>query len=289
MTGKQQIEPTFIGVGGQKCATTWLAECLRAHPEVFLSSPKEIDYFGSRTRGNRSLEWYLSHFSGGADHKAVGEFSTRYLVKPSSREALYEALPEVQIIVSLRDPVARFISAWKHGIRGQVLAKSEFGVVSRETLAKAREVVPGLFSDGLYSPGLKAYLESFGAERVHVVIQDQIKTRPRLVLSGLYRFLGVDPDFVPPFAEKRVSPGIMPRSVFLETLRRKAYRIAKYRFPWLINFGHASGTSDLFRRLNANRENELHLDPAAVEELRKHYRQEVETLRSLLGLGLENW
>ncbi len=289
MSNNQHIEPTFIGVGGQKCATTWLAECLRAHPEIFLSSPKEIDYFGSSARGDRSLDWYLSHFSAGAGCQAVGEFSTRYLVKRSSLEALHKALPGAQIIVSLREPVDRFISAWKHVVRCNVLAKSDFGVLNRETLAKARKLAPSLFSDGLYSLGLRTCLESYGVDRVHVVIKDQIETRPRLILSELYQFLGVDPGFVPSVAEKRVSPGIMPRSVLLETLRRKAHRIAKYRFPALINLGHASGASNLFRRLNADRKTELHLEPAALEELREFYRKEVETLRSLLGLEFESW
>ena len=35
-------KPNFLGVGGVKCGSTWLAECLRDHPQFFLSSPKEL-------------------------------------------------------------------------------------------------------------------------------------------------------------------------------------------------------------------------------------------------------
>lgn len=37
--------PDFIGIGAQKCATTWLALCLRQHPQIFMASPKELKYF----------------------------------------------------------------------------------------------------------------------------------------------------------------------------------------------------------------------------------------------------
>jgi hypothetical protein len=37
--------PDFVGIGAQKCGTTWLHQNLRAHPEVWLPPVKELHYF----------------------------------------------------------------------------------------------------------------------------------------------------------------------------------------------------------------------------------------------------
>jgi hypothetical protein len=39
------IENYFVGIGAQKCGTTWLARMLAAHPDVFVTPVKEIHYF----------------------------------------------------------------------------------------------------------------------------------------------------------------------------------------------------------------------------------------------------
>jgi len=39
------ISPNFIGIGAQKCATTWLYDLLDLHPSVGLSPLKEIHFF----------------------------------------------------------------------------------------------------------------------------------------------------------------------------------------------------------------------------------------------------
>lgn len=71
------LRPTFIGIGAMKCATTWVSECLRYHPEVFMSSPKEIHYFSYNY--NKNLDWYLEHFKKAKGYKVRGEFSVSYL------------------------------------------------------------------------------------------------------------------------------------------------------------------------------------------------------------------
>jgi hypothetical protein len=38
----------LIGIGAQKAGTTWLAEYLYGHDEVFMSPYKEMRYFDSR-------------------------------------------------------------------------------------------------------------------------------------------------------------------------------------------------------------------------------------------------
>jgi len=65
--------PTFIGIGAQKCASTWLYEILRDHPQVVLSEPKELDFFSYRYHYGQ--QWYGRHFSARSEASAMGEIS----------------------------------------------------------------------------------------------------------------------------------------------------------------------------------------------------------------------
>src|SRR5687767_9665111 len=107
-------KPNFVGVGAQKCATTWLSVCLRRHPEVFMSVPKEIRFFDADENWAKGVDWYLDHFNNSQNYKARGEFSPSYLSHPVSAERIKSVLGTVKILVSLRNPATRFISHYKH-------------------------------------------------------------------------------------------------------------------------------------------------------------------------------
>ena len=98
-----------------KCATTWMAECLRRHPEAFVSTPKEVHFF---TRDYyKGFDWYLQHFKEADNSKAVGEYTVSYLCDENAAKRILESLGDVRILISLRDPVDRFWSAYRHYLR----------------------------------------------------------------------------------------------------------------------------------------------------------------------------
>src|SRR5690554_4713037 len=97
-----KTKPTFIGVGAMKCATTWLSECLRYHPEVFVSDIKELHFFS--TNYDKGSEWYLNNFKNAKSKKAIGEFSVSYMDSPLYAERMADLLGSVKIIISVRNP-----------------------------------------------------------------------------------------------------------------------------------------------------------------------------------------
>ncbi|MEK7795603.1 MAG: sulfotransferase, partial [Candidatus Hydrogenedentota bacterium] len=74
--------PNFIIVGAPKCGTTALSEYLRAHPNVFVSDPKEPHYFAEDfdlLRITKTEAAYHQLFAKAtSEHAAVGEASTGY-------------------------------------------------------------------------------------------------------------------------------------------------------------------------------------------------------------------
>lgn len=53
--------PNFIGIGSQRCGSTWLRNVLTQHPEITMS-PIESNFFNLRAR-TEGLEWYSKLFS----------------------------------------------------------------------------------------------------------------------------------------------------------------------------------------------------------------------------------
>src|SRR6187401_2278229 len=110
--------PTFIGIGAPKAGTTWLANCLGEHPDVFMAAVKETEFW-KFTDAEQRLDDYAAHFCGADGKRAIGEFSVRYLSLPGVPERIKRVLPNVKLIASLRSPVDQVYSNYWH-LRRQI-------------------------------------------------------------------------------------------------------------------------------------------------------------------------
>ncbi len=115
--------PSFLIVGAQRCGTTSLYTSLTAHPAVLPAVlHKGVHYFD--TAYDRGPGWYRAHFPLEVTAKRVarrigtlpitGESSPYYLFHPLAGERIARDLPEVRLLVLLRDPVERAYSAYTH-------------------------------------------------------------------------------------------------------------------------------------------------------------------------------
>src|SRR5687767_9096163 len=107
--------PTFIGLGGQKCASTWLHVVFRDHADAYVSTPKELDFFSSFY--DRGFQWYEAHFAAAEGRRAIGEISPSYLPDHDAPARAHAYNANLRIIVALRDPVERAYSNHLHDIR----------------------------------------------------------------------------------------------------------------------------------------------------------------------------
>ena len=117
------LEPGFLIIGCQKCGTTSLYEYLIQHPNVVAASKKEIQFFTSNY--DKGYEWYKSHFSRSKDVREkmdviTGEATPYYILHPHSPARVRQMLPDVKLIVMLRDPVERAFSHYKHHVKFKV-------------------------------------------------------------------------------------------------------------------------------------------------------------------------
>lgn len=198
------MKPGFIGIGAQKCATTWLYRVLEDHPQAALSQPKELHFFSAHF--DRGYRWYERHFDAGAGKLAVGEYSTSYLCSLDAVSRAHAYNRAFRLIVALRDPVERAYSNHLHEVRAGHLGATPLPF---EACVDAN---PMYLTQGLYAAHLQRWLAAFPRERLHVVFQEDIEREPEAQASRLYEFLGIDPSHRSPYLAERVNVSAGQRS-----------------------------------------------------------------------------
>jgi len=181
--------PDFLGIGAQKAGTTWLWENLRQHPEIFVPDKKELHYFDNKF--DQSLRYYTRRFEA-AGGRVKGEITPAYGILPRERIDFIRAImPRVRLIFLMRDPVER---AWSQAVMDLVVRRGRaLHEVSESELFAFLESERSL-SRGLYCGILDNWLSAFPSEQLYVGFFEDIRERPRELISELFAHLGVSRD-----------------------------------------------------------------------------------------------
>ncbi|MBD5781197.1 sulfotransferase domain-containing protein [Pelagicoccus sp. NFK12] len=205
------VDPNFLVIGAQKGGTSWLANMVKQHPDVFAPEVKEQHFFNLRENYDRGIEWYRSKFEGRRNQKAVGEFTPNYLwicpnqqeiddigVIPNIPEIVHQHYPDLKLIVSLRNPVDRAVSAYYHFIRTRKIPPT----------SKILEIghTNGIITMGDYKEHLLRWLEYYPIERFHFIIyEEDIARNKSECLRRVFRFLEIDETFEPANQKSKVN------------------------------------------------------------------------------------
>lgn len=122
-TSAHRVLPEALIAGAQRCGTTSMFRALVQHPLMLRPIlRKGVHYFD--TGYDQGIDWYRAHFPtrwavaragrAGGGHARTFESSPYYLFHPSAPVRIASALPEVRVIVLVRDPVERAYSAHAH-------------------------------------------------------------------------------------------------------------------------------------------------------------------------------
>jgi hypothetical protein len=175
-----------------KAGTTSLYHYLRAHPEVYMPSVKELDFFVEEGNWRRGIGWYQKHFqSAPAGTVAVGEASTRYTRYPllaGVPERIAAHLPKARLIYVVRDPIERIRSHYEHRVR----AGSERAPIDQAVLSN-----PTYLDCSRYSMQVDQYMQQFRVEQLLIITAEDLRNSRRRTMRQVYEFLGVQSDFVP--------------------------------------------------------------------------------------------
>ncbi len=200
--------PNLLVIGAQKCGTTWLYERLRRHPDIYLSETKELSFFGKQD-AHRDLEAYAGNFVDAGSVRYVGEATPGYFwARDHSRIffgsgprqlqlhtplAVRNTLgPDVKLILLLRHPVHRAVSAFMHHFKlGRI--KPEDRILDLQKRLVDFEFRFGILDMGFYARHYWPWERIFGADKMLVLFTEDIRLDPVGALEKVTAFLDVPP------------------------------------------------------------------------------------------------
>lgn len=238
-------DPDFLVIGAQKCGTTWLSAMLKQHPEIRSPRKKELQFFTYKY--DLGISWYRKQFPATADNEKCGEFTPNYFWTSDNAngasppdthfrtpERVKKHYPDVKLILLLRDPVSRAVSAYYHHIRDRTLSP-------RVSLYGARGH-RGILSMGFYDVHLSNWLKHFSSDQMRILVFEvDVLPNKRGSLRNLCRFLEIDDQFAFPDIERvenqKSSDLYMISNYYFPQLTRKYYwhieALERFGFPRL--------------------------------------------------------
>lgn len=178
--------PDFIIIGAMKSATSTLQEQLVLQPGIFMSEPKEPNFFSDDEYYFKGVDWYSELFANAPAGSLLGEASTHYAKLPTYPQTigrLHDHLPNARIIYVMRHPVDRLISHYIH--------EWSMGVY-RCSIDKAVEQYQELMAYGQYAMQLKPYFEAYGRDAVLPVFFDRLVSDSQSELERVCEFIGYE-------------------------------------------------------------------------------------------------
>lgn len=271
--------PNLIVIGAQKCGTSGLHYYLSLHPEVSMSTPKELNFFIAERNFPRGLDWYSRHFDPAA--RCRGESSPNYTAYPQHLgvpERMAAAVPDARLVYIVRDPVERIAAHWVHNY-----AKRREKGGLRETLLHPNT---SYVSRSKYHMQLQRYLEHFDASQILVLDQRELRDERMPTLRRLFEFVGVDASFEhPKFEQVRHSTSRKKRATrFGMRVQRASRTRTGRRVPrraWL--------AMDVALPLSRPIDRPEGVAEALGDEVLEVLRQDAELLREQTGKPFDYW
>jgi len=280
--------PNFIVGGALKSGTTSLNYYFKQHPDVYMCALKEPRYFAYEAdnpdhvagRGLRfpikTLEEYSALFVEAGAQKAVGEVSPHYLISPVAPRRVCETLPDVKLIFSLRDPIKRAYSIYWHDVRlGDENRPIEEALTEREYAV----------THGLYYAWLSNWYALFPAERIKVILFDDLQRDALAVFGELCRFLGIDDTFRPDLTVRNRGGALKNQGLGRFYERLKTHPLRQAIDPLV-----PKRVRDmLIDARNRNFEEPPPMPAAVAHRLRDYYRDDIALLEGFLDRDLSAW
>lgn len=277
--------PDFLVISPSKCGTNTLFHLLKSHPDICMAKHVKGTRFFNRFY-NRGIEWYRRLFDHCPGNAVAGEVDETYFVyEPCIAERIHRHLPDVKLILCLRNPVDRAYSLYMQFAR--------FGLIKEKSLKEALKTdfsYQHLVTDNFYEIYLNRFLAVFPKEQIQVILFEDLTNQMEATVKNLYRFLGVDPHFFPTD----------------ENLKRNAARDARFShlnklfYFVLIACRHLGFQAAIARAKQSKAVQALlfkkpeetvypSLDPDLKQELQSLFKTPNQALAELIGRDLDHW
>jgi hypothetical protein len=292
--------PDFFIVGAFKAGTTALYEYLRAHPQIFMSVPKEPMYFGHdltpRYRRMTQHE-YLALFERARPEQHAGEASPWYLYSASAAREIRDFAPDARIVIMLRNPVDVMYSQHSQLVFNQREDVVDFGAAlaaEPDRLGGQRLPPDAIRPEALFyrrsvrfAEQVRRYLEVFDRDRIKFVVFDDLVADPRAVYRATLELLDVDPSFEVDLSV--YNPARSARSGRLQRVIFAPPPALRGLFGRLRRISALHRLRDALVAANSRAAERPKMDPELRRALTVEFAPQVAELGGLIGRDLSAW
>lgn len=293
--------PNLIVIGAARSGTTALYEHLRQHPQIFLSSSKEANYFafegepldyrgpGADFVNNSTPSWdaYLELFADAPSDAVIGDISPLYLYAPKAAERIRARLPDARLVAILRNPIEQAFSHFQYARARMIEPLDSFDAALDAEPERLRDHWQPLFQYSdfpRYAEQLRRFQAHFPPEQLKIFLYEDYRADPKGVLRQIFQFVGVDPSFVPALHQDANSGGD-PRSPLLQAIIMRPNLLGSIAALFL-PLSVRRRIRDRISRLNVAR---TEFSPTARARLAAKLRPDILELQEMLGRDLSGW
>lgn len=292
--------PGFIIIGAQKSASTFLHRCIREHPEIYM--PKEEDpFFQDPDYLQRDFKDFEAQFDKVPSSLLIGIKRPNYLCEPECSARIYKHIPNVKLIVVLRNPVDRAISSYFHLMRQGFIPirplNEGMGYIVKNIDANNSGKDAMVLKYGLYYKALKRYFDLFDRSQLFIRLHSQIVQDSYRIIREVYNFLGVVVSYKPKSLDAQPKKGVYSvwRLQFLQkTNKYKLFNENRTReyppkdiWPWVML--RLINGIDKFLLAKFDDTRRPKLKPEIKKRLYDFYAKDIEALEKFLKIDLSIW
>ena len=250
-------KPDFLIVGAQKSGTSALFEILKQHTAITGAIKKEIHFFDNDDRFP-SKKFNNYHLFFPFPYKVPSgnllfEATPSYLFKPNVAERIFAYNKNIKIIISLRNPVDRALSAWtmfhygfkNHHKYNALYDKQNFiTAIDNELTALKNEqwnvVKPAYVQTGIYFYQIEKYYNLFPKENILIIEHSELQNNHNNAIEKICNFLNLPFETLP---QKKINVSVKENkhdyddvlkklNEFYKPYNEKLFQLIGKRYNW---------------------------------------------------------
>ena len=263
IAGSFNVLPDFLLIGASRSGSTSLYQGLVEHPNIHTAKTKEIQFFG--TKYPRGINWYRYHFPSKfkkfslkikKEKFITGEGTTPSLDYPHVPKLVKKIIPNVKLILILRNPIDRAYSNYNAAVKNKKMTLSFEDAIKTEE-ARIKGIMEKMKEDanyistkysfnamlnrGKYYFAIKRWMDVFPKNQFFIIKSEDFFENTKKVFGELHEFLDVpkfdfDSDII--YNERRRTISAMKsktRDDLIEYFRpynEKLYKLLDRDFDW---------------------------------------------------------
>lgn len=194
--------PNAYIIGVQKAGTTSLHSWLQQHPDIYGPEHlKDVNYLAKAQESSEAKKILEKDFEKHNGESIVLHSQVNYIFYPQALKKIKEITPNAKLIIMLRNPEDRAISAYRYFKK----MGREYRDPKQALLYKSRKIVEfskdnndfTYIEHGFYAQQIEEVFHNFDSTQVMILSFNDFMNRPKEVLEKTFTFLKVDPSFNP--------------------------------------------------------------------------------------------